>query len=308
MLKDKKIIIVLIIALAVVLLQKLDFDLVAKNELGQVEGVSQEEGALKVVVLDVGQGDSIFIETPEKKQILIDGGEGQIILKRLDEQMKFNDRQIDIVVLTHSHSDHLSGLVEVLKRYEVSEVWMTGVIHTSSIYLEFLNLIKEKNIPTRIIFGCGREEAPGCIGKIEIENGVNVKILHPLENLSERRVDSLNNSSIVIRLDYKMNKFLLTGDAEVVSEKKILENFEIDELRADISKVGHHGSSDASSEKFLEATQLKYAIISVGKDNSYGHPSLRTIRRMERMEIEILRTDRVGNIGIISNGEDIEIY
>ena len=306
--KNKKIIIVLIITLAVILIQKLDLDLVVKRELGAVEGVSQEESGLKVVIFDVGQGDAIFIETPEEKQILIDGGEGKVVLEKLDDEMDFNDRFIDIVVLTHPHSDHVNGLVKVLKRYEVGEVWITGVIHTSNVYFEFLNLIKEKSIPTRIIFGCGREDAHGCIDEIEVEDGVDVKILYPLENLSGQRVDNLNNSSIVIRLDYGMNRFLLAGDAEVASEKRILENFEIDELRVDVLKAGHHGASNASSEKFLEAVKPKHAAISVGEDNKYGHPSLRVIRRMERMEIEILRTDEVGNVEFRGDGKNIEIY
>ena len=297
----KKILIILIITTAIIFIQKLDFDWVAKNELGQVEGVSQQENTLKVVVFDVGQGDSIFIQTPGEKQILIDGGESQIILEKLNQEMKFNDRQIDIVVLTHPHADHLGGLIEVLKRYQVSAIWMTGVIHTSNVYLEFLNLIKEKNIPTKIIFSCQQDELEGCSDLIEIETGVQFKILYPLENLFEKRIDNLNNSSIVMRLDYDNSSLLLMGDAETPVEKEILENFKIEELKADVLKVGHQGASDASSQEFLEIINPEYAIISVGADNSYGHPSLRIIRRIERLGIKILRTDEMGDIQFVAN-------
>lgn len=305
--KNKKILIVIIMAAAVILIQKLDFDLMTEGELGQVEGASQEEQDLKVIFFDVGQGDSIFIETPLEKQILVDGGEGQLILEKLDKQMGLGDRFIDIVVLSHPHADHLGGLVDVLERYEVGEIWMSGVLHTSNIYLEFLNLIKEKKIPVKIVFGCGIEKLPGCSDEIKIEDKVVFRVLYPLKNLSQERVNKLNHSSVVVRLDYIESSFLLMGDAESPDEEKILENFMAGELEVDTLKAGHHGSSDASSQEFLEAVNPEYAVISVG-ENSYGHPSLRTLRRMERLGIVFFRTDEQGDVNFATDGENIRIY
>jgi competence protein ComEC len=128
-----------------------------------------------------------------------------------------------------------------------------------------------------------------------------------LENLTEKRIDNLNNSSIVMRLDYGSNSFMFMGDAEMAVEQEILQSFKIEELRADVLKVGHQGSSDASSQEFLEATAPEYAVISVGADNPYGHPSLRTIRRMERMGINILRTDELSDIQFVADENNLKL-
>jgi beta-lactamase superfamily II metal-dependent hydrolase len=178
MIKDKKILIILGMALTIILVQRLDFGLVTSQESGQVEGVTQKiDNNLKVVFFDVGQGDAAFVQTPGEKQILIDGGESQLVLEKLSQQMKFNDREIELVILTHPHADHLGGLIEVLKRYEVDTIWMTGIIHTSNVYLEFLNLIKEKKIPTKIIFSCREDKLGSCSDLIEIEPNLKFYIL-----------------------------------------------------------------------------------------------------------------------------------
>lgn len=307
--KNKKVFIILLIAATLVLMQEFDFDLLTKNKLagGQIKGVSQGEDNLKVIFFDVGQGDAIFIETPEEKQILIDGGDSSLILDKLSKQMKFDDRLIDVIVLTHPHADHVTGLVEVLKRYQVGEVWLTGVIHTSSIYLEFLNLIKEKQIPTKIIFACGQKNIKGCNDIMALGTEVRFKILYPLEDLSQKRINNANNSSIVIKLNYQTDSLILVGDADITDEQKILGIFEASELKSDVLKLGHHGSSDGSSEKFLAAIQPKYGIISVGKDNPYGHPSLRIVRRLERIGAKIFRTDELGDIVFIDDNNGIKI-
>lgn len=307
--KNKKVFIILLIAAALVLMQEFDFDLLTKNKLadGQIKGISREKNNLKIIFFDVGQGDAIFIETSEEKQILIDGGDNSLILDKLTKQMKFDDRLIDVIVLTHPHADHVTGLIEVLKRYQVGEVWLTGVIHTSSIYLEFLNLIKEKQIPTKIIFACGKKNIKGCNDIMALGTEVQFKILYPLENLSQKRLDDANNSSLVMKLNYKTDSLMLVGDAEMTDEEKMLGIFEASELKSDVLKLGHHGSADGSSEKFLEAIQPEYGIISVGKDNPYGHPSLRIIRRLERIGAKIFRTDELGDIVFVGDNNGIKI-
>jgi len=308
--KDKKVLIILIIAAVIILVQKLDLDLALKDklDLGQVEGVSQEiSDELKVIFFDVGQGDAIFIETPQQRQILIDGGEGNVILEKLNECLDPSDREIDLIILTHPHSDHVSGLVEVLRNYQVNEVWLTGVIHNSNVYLEFLNLIKEKEIPTKIVWSCGNDIIEECSDIVEIEDNLNFKVLYPLKNLIQQKVDNLNNSSIVLKLDYFNSSILFTGDAELEAEADMLANFELTDFEADILKIGHHGSSDASSQEFISAVGSDYTVISVGANNSFDHPALRTIRRLERLGVEILRTDERGDIKFIINEDEIKL-
>ncbi|MFH2018792.1 MAG: MBL fold metallo-hydrolase, partial [bacterium] len=146
---------------------------------------------LAVRVLDVGQGDAIFIETPEKFQILIDGGPDKSVLYELGNVMGFWDRTIDAIVLTHPHADHVSGLVEVLRRYEVNKIYMTGVLHTSNDYITFLNLIDEKNIDVQIV----DEQFV-----LNLDNEIDFEFLYPLKSFAGLKVESLNNTSIVNRL------------------------------------------------------------------------------------------------------------
>ncbi|MBU0597080.1 MBL fold metallo-hydrolase, partial [Patescibacteria group bacterium] len=131
---------------------------------GQIIGIqdTQNIGAdcnppLQIIFFDIGQGDSILINTPQNKQLLIDGGPDQTVLEKLGKYLDFDDKYIDVVVLTHPHADHVDGLVDVLKRYKIGEVWITGVLHTSSKYLEFLDLLNEQNIFTKIIFICDEQ-------------------------------------------------------------------------------------------------------------------------------------------------------
>lgn len=322
--KNKKVLIVLIIATVVILVQKLDLDLALKNKLypGQVAGIAQKntqasDTDLKINFFDIGEADSIFIELPTAKQILIDGGEedGQA-LKKINKIMDSDDHYIDLVISTHPHADHLGGLIEILKTYQVGQVWLTGVVYSSSTYLNFLNLLKEKNISTRIIYSCGLNstdfnytvldinnldalDKQHCLDELFIDSTTNLRILHPLENLKDKKIDNVNNSSIVVKLNFGQNSFMFMGDAETPSEQRILATFAPIILKTDVLKVAHQGSSDASSQEFLQTVQPDYAVILTGKDNSYGHPSLRIIRRLERLGVKILRTDQDGDIEFI---------
>jgi len=258
----------------------------------KIAGQLPDEGAfLEVSVLDVGQGDAIFIETPENFQILIDGGPDKSILNELGEEMGFWDRDIDAVVLTHPHADHVSGLVEVLRRYEIGKIYMVGVVHTSSDYIEFLNIIKEKNIDTHIV----ESEFT-----LELDSGIYFEYIYPMQSFASLKVDNLNNTSIVNRLVYNDTSILLMGDLEKEGEEELLASGA--DLSAQILKAGHHGSATSSHEEFLEAVDPEYAIISCGTDNQFGHPSMRTVNRMERLGIEVLRTDELGTISLVSDG------
>ncbi|MBU0646879.1 MAG: ComEC/Rec2 family competence protein [Patescibacteria group bacterium] len=245
---------------------------------------------LEVDFLDVGQGDSILIKSPAGQNILIDGGPDQKIIKRLRENLSWWDKQIDLMILTHPHDDHVSGLINVLKRYDVKEIVYSGVVCNSPNYLAWLKLVQEKKIKLTII------DRPQTV---KLSDNCQLEMIYPQKSLLGQEVENLNNSSIVIRLVYGKTKFLFVGDLEELSEKELL-NSEVD-LTADVLKVGHHGSDTSSSQLFLEKIKPRLAIISVGLKNDFGHPSLRIIKRLERLGIKVLRTDQLGTIKLISN-------
>ena len=243
---------------------------------------------LEVYFFDVGQGDSIFIETPQKHQILIDGGPGSAVLEKLGSKMPFWDRSIDLIILTHPEHDHISGLIEVLKSYEVENVLWTGIVRETVEYQEWLDCLKEERANV-IIAGAGQK----------IEAGeVVFDILHPFENLEGQTTKNPNNTSIIIRLTFGQDSFLFTGDAYKSIEKKLI-NEGID---SDVLKVGHHGSKTSSGEEFIEQVSPELAVIQAGRDNPYGHPHQETLAVLEKYDINILRTDLDGDIKIISNG------
>lgn len=246
---------------------------------------------LEVHVLDVGQGDAIFIETPDDYQILIDGGPDKSVLHELGQVMPFWDRTIDVVVLTHPHSDHVAGLVEVLRRYRIKKIYMTGVLHTSSDYITFLNLIDEKNIERQVVI------EPSVL---YLDHGIYFDFIYPLKSFAGLQVQSLNNTSIVNRLAWGESEIILTGDLENEGEEELLNSDQ--DISADILKSGHHGSATSSRDEFVELVNPETAVISVGSGNGFGHPSGRTLKKFERMAIEVMRTDQEGMISLVSDG------
>lgn len=256
-------------------------------------------GALKnleVDFLDVGQGDAILIKAPGGQNILVDGGPDKTVLKRLGENLPWWDKQIDLMILTHAHDDHVTGLIDVLKRYQVKKILYTGAVHNAPNYLSWLKIVRDKKIALIII---DKEQT------INLGAGANLEILYPDESFLGKTVDDLNQSSIIFRLVYGRNKFLLTGDAGEPVEKKLLAQGAA--LSADLLKVGHHGSKYSSSQEFLEKVRPKTAVIEVGKNNDFGHPNLRIIKRLERLGVEIFRTDLNGTVKAVSDGVNIKI-
>ena len=251
---------------------------------------------LEVDFLDVGQGDAILIKAPGGQNILIDGGPDKSVVKRLGENLAWWDKTIDLMILTHPHDDHVAGLIEVLKRYQVEKILYTGVTHNAPNYLAWLKLVREKKVQMLII------DKPQII-KLGAES--QLEILYPDQSLLAKAVSDLNQSSIVMMLAYGKNKFLLTGDAGEEVERKLIDSGT--NLSAEVLKVGHHGSQSSTSEEFLNQVKPNLAVISVGKDNDFGHPSLRTVKRLERAGAEIYRTDEKGTVRIESDGEKIRV-
>ena len=246
---------------------------------------------LEVYFLDIGQGDAILIKTPFGQNILIDGGPDNKVINHLSENLAWWDKQIDLMILTHPHSDHVGGLADVVSRYKVEKILYTGVIHSSPDYIAWLEIIRDCGIPLIII------DRPQTI---KLGEDCRLDILYPRESILGKEVSNLNNSSIVIKLIYKEAKFLLAGDIELETEQELL-NSGID-LSAQVFKANHHGSDTSNSQEFLQAVNPEIAVIQVGKENDFGHPSRRVIKRLERMGVKVFRNDLDGTVKVISDG------
>ena len=243
------------------------------------------EGEFRVVFFDVGQGDAVFVQDKAGHQILIDGGEGDVILDKLGEVLPFFDRSLDLVILTHPHRDHVEGLVSVLKRYKVDLVLYTGVEYVSPYYQEFEELLLKKKIAFAF---------PHHNQRISLADGAYLDILFPWEVMDGKEVENPNNTSIVCRLVRGTEEYLLVGDAEEEVEAELIQNNVY--LQSDVLKVGHHGSKTSSTANFLRAVEPEVAIISVGKENRFNHPHPIVLERLESFGIEVFRTDLEGDI------------
>lgn len=250
---------------------------------------------LHLSVLNVGQGDSILIQTPEHQNILVDGGPDNSVLDELGKKIPFYSRTIDAVVLTHPHADHLFGLIEVLKRYQVKKVYLTGVVQTTNEYLEFLRTIKEKNVPAQDV------KAGDSLDFGELK----MKVLWPIDDLEGKTIDNLNNSSIVLAVSYHAFTALLLGDLENDSQNLMMKSSSLGHYN--LVKIAHHGSSNGFNENLLSQIKPEVAAISVGADNKYGHPALSTILGLEKLGIKTYRTDRDGTLEFLSDGEKMWI-
>jgi len=251
---------------------------------------------LKVIFFDVGKGDSVFIETPKLTQILLDGGPSGKVLEKLARVMPFFDRQINLVISTHPDFDHLAGLVEVLKSYRVNAVGWTGVLGQSAEFREFMEEA-EKEKAEKVVLKRGQ--------RIRVGNNLVIDVLAPVADFAGQTVKDTNTSSLVLRIVYGQASFLLTADAPVSVEKKLVEAG--DNLQSDILQVGHHGSENSTSQAFLEKVRPKLAVIQVGKNNRYGHPNQEVLERLEKYGIKVLRTDEMGDIKMFSDGENLKI-
>lgn len=259
-------------------------------------GVYYVESHRNLVVhfFDVGQGDAIFFELPNHVQVLIDGGPGNGMLSKLGSVMPFWDRTIDLVVLTHPHADHVDGLIDVLKRYDVGMVIESGSFYSTPDYNEWNTYIKQKNIPV-IYARKGQYVALSDISKLYI--------LFPQEEIADKRFTNIHDGMVVSKLLYGSNAILFTGDAERPVEYQLMASGT--SLAADVLKIGHHGSKTSTNEYFLNAVHPRFAVISAGRKNNYGHPHADVVGRIKAAGIDLFRTDINGDIEFTSDGKNI---
>jgi len=250
---------------------------------------------LKIYFLDVGQGDSEYIKMPDGSDILIDGGPDDKVLSELGKVMSFGDHKIDLVVLTHPHADHITGLVDVISRYDIGEVWESGAEYPSTIYNAFKSEIKNKNIKDK--FPVAGEEK-------DLNNSkILFKVLYPLSSEKNKTIDNLNNASLVTELDFNKFTTLFTGDLEKTVQPQIY-----NELRAvTVLKVAHHGSTNGTDGNLLQILRPAIAVIEVGEKNNYGHPAPSIISLLKSYAVQIYRTDQNGTVEIVSDGNGYSV-
>lgn len=246
--------------------------------------VKYSKKLLTFTMLDVGQGDALYIESPTGTQILIDGGPARKITAELTKVMPPLDRSIDAIVITNPDADHIAGFVDILKNYEVGLVLEPGTKNSSKTFQNLKNEIANKKIG-KILARRGM--------RLDLGGGAMLDILFPDRDVSNW---TTNDGSVVARLVYGETAVMLMGDATSKTEKIILENIPAGRLDSDILKVGHHGSRSSTSRAWVEAVTPGQAFISSGKGNTYGHPHGEVLDTLTQIGAKILRTDQLGTI------------
>ncbi|MFA6514018.1 MAG: MBL fold metallo-hydrolase [Patescibacteria group bacterium] len=247
--------------------------------------IYQKKG-LQVSFLDVGQGDSTLIQTANGKIILIDGGPDNLVLNRLGERLPFYKRELDLVVVSHFHDDHITGLIEILRRYKVEKIIYASDLESSSLADLLFSVAKKNN--TALI-------AISKQADIRLDNDCELIFLNPLS----LKVKKNENNSLITKLNCVSGRFLFSGDNEVGVEKVLLAS-DLN-IQADIFKASHHGSKTSNTYEFLKAVNPFKIIISVGVDNRFKHPSAEVLEIINKLKIKVFRTDISGTIDISSN-------
>ena len=259
------------------------------NNQNQNDYINTNNDLLKVHYLDVGQGDSIFIELPNNETMLIDAAESYQSENIINYLKNLNYKKIDYVIGTHPNTDHIGGLKDIINTFEIGKIYMPKVVSTTKTYESLLMAIKDKNLKINT--------AKAGTSIIDTD-ALKINILAPTNST----YTELNNYSVVTKITYGTTKFLFMGDAEKLSENEIKEN-----VTADVIKIGHHGSNTSSSIDFIKKVNAKYGIISVGLKNKYNLPKEETITNWEKSGTKIYLTSTNGTIRASSDGTNIKI-
>lgn len=253
---------------------------------------SAVSGKLAVHFIEVGQGDSFLVQLPNNQNMLVDAGlneAGPTVVSYLQKQ---GIKRIDYLVATHPHADHIGGMDDVIRAFEIGKIYMPRVTTTTESFESVLRSIQAK----------GLKITPAKAGlTILDQDNLKINFLAPCGSGYE----DLNNWSAVLKIQYGNTSFLLTGDAQFESEREMLSSGA--DLKADVLKVGHHGSHSSTSQAFLNAVSPKYAVISVGAGNDYGHPHQETLAKLESAGVKIYRTERDGTVVFVSDGQTLTV-
>ena len=261
--------------------------------------LTNEDGRLHVVFADVDNGDSVLIVSPSGRQVLVDGGpEAQDATRLLGSALPFWDRSLDVVVLTHGHADHLTGLLDVLRRYDVGHIVEREASYATPGYVGWRHAVEDEGAVVT-------QARAGHV--IDLGDGTTIEVLHPAEMLMAGTDSDLNNASIVLRVVYGDVSFLLTGDIFVEAEREMLSRGV--DVRSTVIKIPHHGSRSSSSPEFVELVGPSVAVISVGADNRFGHPHAETLEVLGRYapEARVMTTRDHGAIRFVTDGTTLSV-
>jgi competence protein ComEC len=254
------------------------------------------DGRFHLWVLDAGQGDAILLRTPTGHTALIDGGPAATpLLNAVGARLPFWQRDLDLVVLTHPHADHLQGLIEVAAHYSIGRVVQTEFTPTQALESAWLDALKAKHVPIHYA-------SRGDVIAFEGEPALEMRVLSPStpRATAESRLGGPNNASIVLKVNYGQHGILLESDAQTQAEEEMLAR-DSALLRSEVLKVGHHGSDTSSSPAFLLAARPRVAVISVGAGNDFGRPAASTLERLRAVGADVYRTDERGEVEIVAD-------
>lgn len=262
--------------------------LIVANLIVWVLVTNLENKQFSVSFYDVGQGDSALIRTPDGYNILVDGGPNNKVSDYLNRDLPINDREIDLVILTHPQSDHMFGLIEVVKRFRVKKILTSNATPTSSDYKLWKDSVKNKGLALNFVQAGD---------SVTLPDQVTIRFNWP-NTVEEQKVSDPNEASIVFTLSYNDLDILMTGDADSKVQPYTGTFNDIEVL-----KVPHHGSKTALKESFIKEIKPKVSIISAGRNNRYGHPRPELLKQLEEVKTRIFRTDEKGTIKIVSDGQ-----
>lgn len=245
-------------------------------------------GQLKVHIIDVGQGDAILVQF-HSQNMLVDAGPDDSVVSYLNQQ---GIKKIDYLIATHPHADHIGGMAAVIRSFDIGKVYMPKVSHTTKTFENTLQAVKSKGLKV--------STAKSGVTILD-QNGTKANFIAPCSS----SYDNLNNYSAVIKIQHGNTSFLLAGDAEAESEQEMLASGT--NLKADVLKVGHHGSNSSTTSSFLKAVSPKYAVISCGAGNQYGHPHQETLSKLANAGVKTYRTDTSGTVIFISDGKTLTV-
>ena len=283
--KVKDILFLILIGIAVYLAYNSDF--FSETTEYRKDNKLVDTTSFKIYFIDVGEADSILVKDKDQFS-LIDTGNNEDGPKLVNYFKELGITRFKYIICTHPHEDHIGGMDDIIRNFDVEHIYMPDVQTDYKTYTEIVDLVKSKSMTI---------EVPEIDSTFTMSDSMfNVLWISNSE-------EEINDDSIVLKLNYKNTSFIFTGDATKNVELKILDK----DLKCDVLKLGHHGSSDASSAQFLEKTKPLYGIISVGKDNEYGHPHDITLKKLNYLNTKIYRTDLDGTIVLTSDGENIMI-
>jgi len=251
--------------------------------------LNKKDDNLVVSFLNIGQGDAILIQTPQGENILIDGGPDNLLLSEVAKALPWWERKIDYIIISHYHADHITGVIELLNKYEVEYILTTEHKPAEDLlYQEWLFALSRHDLNETIV---QRGE------KFILDDSLSWQVL-----LADGYHEDYNDNSIVVRLSFGEIDYLFMGDLSSVQEEKLIDNSLI--IQSEILKVGHHGSRHSSSEEFLQVVKPELCVIQSGEGNRFGHPHQEAIDRFKAVNCQIKSNQSSGIITVISNGRD----